>query len=73
MMLPFGKLIAPTGRIERTLTKLTKTDWPDNIKTSLTPRASVSPRLYGPPEIHKEGCPLHPIVKLVNVIGIPYC
>lgn len=36
----------PSGKIERTLTKLLKeTDWADNIKTALFPRVSVPPKV----------------------------
>lgn len=57
----------PTIKTERALTKLLKaTDWDETINTVLIPRASVPPRLYGLPKIHKEGCSLHPIVNMIG-------
>lgn len=56
-----------TGKIERTLIKLLKeTDWADIIKPAITPAASIPPRLYGLPKIHKEGCPLYPIINMIG-------
>lgn len=53
------------GRIERTVIKLL---WPDTVKDVLVPIASVPPRIFRLPKIHKESCPLCPIV---NMIGSP--
>lgn len=36
------------------------------MKAVIKPNASVTPRLYGFPKIHKATCPLRPIVDTIN-------
>lgn len=49
----------PTGRVERTVTKVVEaTSWAETIQTLFKPSACVTPRFYGLPKIHKDGCPL---------------
>jgi hypothetical protein len=66
----YKKLTAdPTNRIERRTTALVKkSEIPEDDAKRLTPHASVPPRLYGLPKIHKKDVPLRPIV---NCIGSP--
>lgn len=55
------------GEIERILKKLIKvTDWPNEVKTGLTPKVSVPSRLYGLPKLQKQGCLLRPAVNMAS-------
>ncbi|KAJ8019710.1 hypothetical protein HOLleu_41397 [Holothuria leucospilota] len=36
------------------------------MQLTVTPRNSLSPRIYGLPKVHKEGIPLRPIVSSIN-------
>ena len=38
-------------------------------KTFLYPAAAIVPRIYGSPEIHKDGTPLRPIIDYTGTIG----
>lgn len=54
---------APIGTIERNVIKLIEAiDWPDIIKTEVTPKASVPPRFYGLPRT-QAGMPCAPYHK----------
>lgn len=70
MLLLESKKRTPLLGLNRwTLTKLIKaTDWHDEVKFSLTLRASVVPWIYGLPKLQKAGCPLR---RIVNTIGSP--
>lgn len=41
-------------------------DWPDAVKDGLILRASVPPSSFGLPKIHKQDCPLRPIVNTIK-------
>lgn len=57
----------PTSKLKRKITKLIKaTDWPDNVKSEVTPKSCVPPRFYGLPKIYKLVCPIRPIVNTIN-------
>jgi hypothetical protein len=56
----------PTNKIERPTTSLIKkSDIPEEDVKKLNPHASVPPRLYGLPKIHKEDVPLRLIVNCI--------
>lgn len=61
----------PTTNIQTKNNRLIKS-WPekehiDNQElTYLTTSTSLTPRIYGLPKIHKDGCPLRPIVSCIN-------
>jgi hypothetical protein len=56
----------PTTRIDRqTATLIKKSDIPEEVAKKLIPHASVPPRLYGLPKIHKKDMPLRPTVNCI--------
>lgn len=56
----------PTRTIERRTSSLIKmADIPDDTVKTVIPRASVPPRLYGLPNIHKDETLLRPIVNCI--------
>ena len=42
----------------------------ERIKKRLTPNCLITPRIYGLPKIHKEGVPLRPIIKNLELWNI---
>jgi hypothetical protein len=56
----------PTTRIERkTASLIKKSDIPEEVAKKVIPQASVPPRLYGLPKIHKKHMPLRLIVNCI--------
>ena len=66
----YRKMIKDPGKaICRTVTKAIKeSNIEESIKRKLYPKDSLVPKIYGLPNIHKQGDPLRPIV---NTIGSP--
>ena len=59
----------PSNRIIKALTKFIQdSSLDDNIKKKTIPKNPIIPRIYSLLKIHKDGCPLRPIV---NTIGSP--
>jgi hypothetical protein len=57
----------PTEAVEhKTTLLLKKSSLPEEVIQQLRPQGSRPPRLYGHPNIHKEGVPLWPIVSIVG-------
>ena len=57
----------PTPRIEREITTLLRSgDFPADVVKRLIPRNCKPPRIYGLFNIHKNNCPLRPIVSTLE-------
>ena len=59
----------PSKKITKKVTKTIRSEHlDDHIKNKLYPKDCIQLRIYGLPNIHKDGVPLRPIV---NTIGLP--